>query len=86
MKKDAPAARGEASQSAGTGYGREEYSPSRQVSFEPEGRTVETILVKYEWRATLCRMNVIHCGTTYGKTRNRLWDDHGFAPPPPIRP
>jgi hypothetical protein len=85
MKKDAPAARGEASQS-GTGYGREEYSPSRQVSFEPEGRTVETILVKYEWRATLCRMNVIHCGTTYGRTHNRLWDDHGFAPPPPVRP
>jgi hypothetical protein len=79
-------ARGEASQSAGTGYGREEYSPSRQVSFEPEARAVETILVKYEWRATLCRMNVISCGTTYGQTHNRLWDNYGFAPPPPIRP
>jgi hypothetical protein len=86
MKKDAPAARGEASQSAGTGYGREEYSPSRQVSFDPEARAAESILIKYEWRATLCRMNVIHCGTTYGHTPNRLWDDHGFAPPPPIRP
>ena len=79
-------ARGEASQSAGTGYGREEYSPSRQVSFEPEARAVETILVKYEWRATLCSKRIIHCGTTYGHTPNRLWDDHGFAPPPPVRP
>jgi hypothetical protein len=85
-EKASPSARGEASQSAGTGYGREEYSPSRQVSFEPEGRTVETILVKYEWRATLCRMNVIHCGTTYGRTHNRLWDNHGYVPPPPVRP
>jgi len=86
MKKDAPAARGEASQSAGTGYGREEYSPSRQVSFEPEARAAESILIKYEWRATLCRMNIIHCGTTYSHSRNRLWDDYGYAPPPPNRP
>jgi hypothetical protein len=76
----------EASQGAGTGYGREEYSPSRQVSFDPERKAVETILVKYEWRATLCSKRVIHCGTTYGHTPNRLWDDNGFAPPPPVRP
>ena len=86
MKKDAPAARGEASQSAGTGYGREEYSPSRQVSFDPEARAAESILITYEWRATLCRMNVIHCRTTYGRPHNRLWDEYGYAPPPPVRP
>jgi hypothetical protein len=85
-EKASPSARGEASQSAGTGYGREEHSPSRQVSFEPERKAVETILVKYEWRETLCRMNVIHCGQAYGHTRNRLWDNYGFAPPPPVRP
>jgi hypothetical protein len=39
------------------------------------------VVIKYEWRATLCRMNVIHCGTTYGRPHNRLWDDYGFAPP-----
>ena len=71
---------------AGTGYGREEYSPSRQVHFDPERKAVETVLIKYEWRATLCRMNVISCGTTYGRTHNRLWDGTGFAPPPPVRP
>ena len=85
-EKASPSARGEASQSAGTGYGREEYSPSRQVSFDPEARAVESILVKYEWRATLCSKGIIRCGTTYGRTHNRLWDDHGFAPPPPVRP
>ena len=85
-EKASPSARGEASQSAGTGYGREEYSPSRQVSFDPEARAVESILVKYEWRATLCSKGIIRCGTTYGQTHNRLWDDYGFAPPPPVRP
>jgi hypothetical protein len=79
-------ARGEASQSAGTGYGREEYSPSRQVSFEPERRAVETVLIKYEWRETLCRMNVISCGRATGPAPNRLWDHYGYAPPPPVRP
>lgn len=79
-------ARGEASQSAGTGYGREEYSPSRQVSFEPERRAVETVLIKYEWRETLCRMNVVSCGRPYGQPPNRLWDRYGYAPPPPVRP
>ena len=79
-------ARGEDSQSAGTGWGREEYSPSRQVSFEPERRAFETVLIKYEWRETLCRMGVISCGRTVGRNHNRLWDDYGYAPPPPVRP
>ncbi len=79
-------ARGEASQSAGTGYGREEYSPSRQVSFEPERKAVETVLIKYEWRETLCRTGVIACGRPYGQPPNRLWDHYGYAPPPPARP
>lgn len=79
-------ARGEASQSAGTGYGKEEYSPSRRVSFEPERKAVETVLIKYEWRETLCRMNVIPCGQACGPAHNRLWDNYGYAPPPPVRP
>lgn len=84
--REKSSARGEASQSAGTGYGREEYSPSRQVRFDPEARAVESILIKYEWRATLCSKGIIHCGTTYRHSYNRLWDDYGYAPPPPVRP
>ena len=60
------------SQSAGTGYGREGYSPSRQVGFDPERKAVETLPIKYEWRATPCSKRIIHCGTTYEHTRNRL--------------
>jgi hypothetical protein len=84
-KKDAPSARAEASQSAGTGYGREEYSPSREVRFDPESKAVESILIKYEWRATLCSKRIIHCGTTYGHSHNRLWNNDSYAPPPPGR-
>ncbi len=78
----APAAE---SQAAGTGYGHEEYSPSYVVRFDPEKKAVESILIRYEWRETLCRMNVLHCGTRYGKSTNRLWDNYGYAPPPPGR-
>lgn len=84
-RQAAPSMKMEESKSAGTGYGREEYSPSRQVRFNPEARAVETILVKYEWRETLCRKHVISCGRGYREPGNRLWDGYGFAPPPPGR-
>ena len=80
--KRAPADR--SMESAGTGYGREEFSPSRVVAFEPEARAVETILIKYEWRATLCRMGIVPCAPSW-LPKNRLWDEGGYAPPPPRR-
>lgn len=70
-------------ESAGTGYGREEYSPSHRVSFEPERRAVERIFVKYEWRSTLCKLGVIACERPRHRPPNRLWDHGGYAPPPP---
>lgn len=70
-------------ESAGTGYGRDEYSPSRIVSFKPEQRAVENIYIKYEWRSTLCRLGVISCAAAPCRPSNRLWDNAGFAPPPP---
>jgi hypothetical protein len=73
-----------ATESAGTGYGREEFSPSRVVAFEPEARPAETVLIKYEWRATLCRMGIVSCASPR-PPKNRLWDDGGYAPPPPRR-
>ena len=80
--KQAPSDR--ALESAGTGYGREEYSPVRVVFFEPEAKAVETILIKYEWRSTLCRMGIVACDSPR-PPRNRLWDEGGYAPPPPRR-
>lgn len=71
--------------SAGTGYGRTEFSPSRVVAFEPESRATETLYIKYEWRATLCRIGVISCVRQHSRSHNRLWDNGGYAPPPPGR-
>jgi hypothetical protein len=87
-KKDkaaAPSAQSRASESAGTGYGREEYSPSYRVSFDPENMAVESILIKYEWRKTLCDLKIINCGRPQAYSHNRIWDRDGFAPPPPCR-
>ncbi len=80
-EKAAPA--GRAMESAGTGFGREEHSPIRVVAFEPEAKPVETVLIKYEWRPTLCRMGIVSCEKPRTPP-NRLWDE-GFAPPPPRR-
>ena len=85
-KAAAPSAQSEAMDSAGTGYGREEYSPSYQVSFNPERRAAESILIKYEWRQTLCKKNIIDCrGYSDRYSSNRIWDNDGYAPPPPYR-
>jgi hypothetical protein len=69
---------------AGTGYGRDEYSPSRIVAFEPERRALETIYLKYEWRSTLCKLGVIECAKPLRCPPNRFWDNGGYAPPPPL--
>jgi hypothetical protein len=82
-QRGAPAAKAE-SESAGTGFGRQEYSPVRVVAFEPEGTAAEKFLIKYEWRTTLCQHGIIQCDRPR-PPRNRLWDDEGFAPPPPGR-
>lgn len=84
-KAAAPSMESRVYESAGTGYGREEYSPSYQVVFHPEKKAAESILIKYEWRKTLCDLKIIpHCGHPY-YSHNRLWDHDGFAPPPPCR-
>lgn len=77
-------ARAKAERAAGTGYGHEEYSPVVTVAFEPESRAAEKLLIKYEWRATLCRQGIIRCEPPR-PPKNRLWDNDGYAPPPPGR-
>lgn len=68
-----------AGEQAGTGFGETTYSPVRIVQFDPEGTVAERIVMRYEWRAELCRKGVIACGPP-----NRLWpDDQQFAPLPP---
>lgn len=70
--------------SAGTGYGHEEYSPVTRVEFEAEKTAMQKVLIKYEWRETLCRNGIISCRTPK-QPGNRLWDNGGYAPPPPGR-
>jgi hypothetical protein len=70
-------------ESAGTGYGLDAYSPSQIVAFQPERQAAEIIFLKYEWRATLCRLGVAGCAPAQRRPPNRLWDHDGYAPPPP---
>jgi len=81
----APPARSERqsrADSAGTGYGERRIDRAVQVEFiarpEPDSRR----FIKYEWRETLCRKQLLDCGAP-----NRFWDESalGFAPPPPRR-
>jgi hypothetical protein len=66
------------SEQAGTGFGETTYSLAREVPFEPENAVAGTVVLKYEWRAELCRKGTISCGP-----RNRFWPDGvGFAPVP----
>jgi hypothetical protein len=67
-------------ESAGTGFGDGQYSPTVRVAFEPERTPAQKTFVKYEWRDTLCRKGIISCGQ---EGRNRLWDDGEYAPFPP---
>ena len=84
-KVASPSVQSRASESAGTGYGREEYSPSYRVSFDPENRAAESILIKYEWRKTLCDLKIIDCCRLNRYSHNRIWDNDGYVPPPPCR-
>ena len=74
----------------GTGFGQDEYSPSRRVAFDPEPRPFARYFYKYEWRETLCRRGVIDCRddrySYHRKPGNRFWPDMGdagYAPYPP---
>ncbi len=67
-------------ESAGTGFGDAQYSPTVKVAFEPEPIPSQKTLIKYEWRETLCRKGIIRCGQ---ENANRLWDESSYAPFPP---
>jgi hypothetical protein len=70
----------------GTGFGESTYSPSTNVSFEPNAEPLEKLVLKYEWRETLCRKGIVRdCVGAKGNSGNRMWQEDGFAPPPPTR-
>jgi len=77
LKSKMGAARDE---SAGTGFGDEQYSPTIKVAFEPENTPAQKTLFRYEWREVLCRKEILNCREQAG---NRLWDEGEYAPYPP---
>ncbi len=82
--KAAPAE--EATETAATGFGRTEHSPSVTVTFRPQERPLARYYAKYEWRDTLCEQGIIECRREQRRPpRNRMWEedeDAGYAPPP----
>ena len=70
-------------ESAGTGFGDEQYSPVIRVAFEPDLMPVQETLVKYEWREVLCRKGILNCRQ---EPKKRLWDEDEYAPYPPGYP
>lgn len=78
---------GAAAREAGTGYGESAWSPSHTVDFEPIGRPMEKLFLKYEWRDTLCQKRILpECRMPPPPPHNRFWPDNGgYAPPPPPR-
>ncbi|MCK5897334.1 MAG: hypothetical protein KAG20_11035, partial [Cocleimonas sp.] len=68
---------------AGTGFGREEYSPTVHVRFKPQHRAVSKHFYKYEWRSVLCKRGVIDCYKRPRKPHNRFWSEESYAPYPP---
>ncbi len=70
---------------AGTGFGREEYSPTIKVHFKPQYSPVVKHFYKYEWRSSLCKRGVIQCYDSPRKPENRFWHEESYAPYPPGR-
>lgn len=73
--------------SAGTGFGESEWSPSRKVKFKARKKPMFKKFIKYEWRRTLCRKGIIpRCRYYDDEPDNRFWPDDdwddGYAPPP----
>jgi hypothetical protein len=69
-------------ESAGTGYGDRRIDHAVRVEFAAQSDPDRRHFIKYEWRETLCRKQIMACGE-----QNRFWDESmlGFAPPPPRR-
>ena len=68
----------------GTGFGEEQWSPSREVRFVAEKRAYSKEFIKYEYRSTLCQKGIVRC--RQNKRDNRFWNDndrnYGYAPYP----
>lgn len=90
--RSAPSRRGYFSDdSTGTGFGHEEYSPTRKVKFKAKNTPRYKHFFKYEWKKTLCKRGIVNCSYyENNKGNNRFWpketynrENNGYAPYPP---
>jgi hypothetical protein len=81
--RPAPLAPSAQADETGTGFGREEYSPTIKVRFEPQNQALVKHFYKYEWRSTLCKRGIIQCNDYPYEPRNRFWSKDSYAPYPP---
>lgn len=88
-KRLSPSQRGFlADESTGTGFGREEYSPTIRVNFKAKHQSSYKHFFKYEWRKTLCKRGIVSCNSyDNNQNNNRFWpreSNNDFAPYPPF--
>lgn len=73
--------------STGTGFGREEYSPTLRVNFKADHKASFKHFYKYEWKDTLCKRGIVNCNYyENNRKNNRFWpreSNNDFAPYPP---
>ncbi|MCK5917972.1 MAG: hypothetical protein KAG34_06085 [Cocleimonas sp.] len=81
--RPAPSAQAAQADEAGTGFGREEYSPTVKVAFKARHQATVKHFYKYEWRSTLCKRGVIQCYDRPREPQNRFWPKESYAPYPP---
>lgn len=76
-----------ADESTGTGFGREEYSPTVRVNFKAKTKPAFKHFYKYEWRKTLCKHGITECRyDNNNQDHNRFWPreaNNDYAPYPP---
>lgn len=61
QERDSAKPRARTAPGAGTGFGEQENSASREVEFEPQRDPAALYFIKYEWRDSLCEKQVITC-------------------------
>lgn len=90
----APSRRGNFSdESTGTGFGREEYSPTINVRFKAKRQASFKHFFKYEWRKSLCKRGIAHCNYYENdrdnnrfwpqEANNQQWNSNDYAQYPP---
>jgi hypothetical protein len=70
--------------STGTGFGEEQWSPSRNIHFIPQQHPIAQEFIKYEYRSSLCQRGIIQCRpekdtyTEFAPYPDQIWKRFGL--------